>query len=434
LTLREPLTLILTDKEINDTSFFAKSFEDALVLGFGGNRLGIINITSTLAEINVTKTSMFDGQELQLGENAEFEITFHRTFSQSDRNSNFTYITDTVMLLERLARSGERFDLDYTVYSQGVVLPLTCDEGLIVMIPYDETLQRYFEVQERDVNSGVLKSSANGTFDIVACDKYAVKFNNCDVLLHNLTSLLEDKESGKSLSEPYVIIGDQVYVCVHGAETFLLHKSNVSPILTLVGITFSLVFMALNLLLHMMIKALRTLPGLMLMNLCGVLFTAQLLFITAINRVTDNAACFAMAMIIHYFWLATFFWMNAIAVNMAWTFSRGFMDAGNTGNRRLALASSYAYGTPIVIVLICGLLDKFSGVRIGYGPGPSEEGPCWFTERGGLIYGFILPVGLIITANLCLFIITTVSISKARRISKAATGSLFLNEKYLKVA
>jgi hypothetical protein len=159
----------------------------------------------------------------------------------------------------------------------------------------------------------------------------------------------------------------------------------------------------------------------MLMNLCVVLFTAQLLFITAKGSISDKVICAFLAMVKHYFWLATFFWMNAIAANMAWTFSRGLLDVTSHSRRRLKLASCYAYGIPGLIVLVCGLLDKLSDVPIGYGNGQDPRGPCWFTQRAGLIYGFFFPVGLMIASNICLFIITTVSISKVKQMSKVAT-------------
>ncbi|XP_064643876.1 uncharacterized protein LOC135497848 [Lineus longissimus] len=425
-----PLTLIFANQELNDPRFLDKAFQAALAIGVPRETKldANINITAKLDDRYMWTSEMAGGKEIVLGKNAVISIKFYRAFAESEKNMKMAYIRKLVDLLEQLATPRRRFYLSYTVYSQGVQLPVVCDEGLLVTIPLNESLERYFKSKEVDVNDAVMKTSSNDSIDIITCDKFAVKFNNCDIVTYNMTSFHYENcsqtykyiSTGQTLSEPFVIIGNQVYVCV-------LHNSSnpwtkgVSPDLILVLIILSLVFLVFTILLHILLKDLRTLPGLMLTNLCAVLFIAQLLYITAIDTVTDSLACFIVAIVTHYFWLATFFWMNAIAFNMAWTFSHGFLNVKNRGQRRLIIASCYAYGAPGVIVLICTLLDKFSDVPVGYGHGQGQEGTCWFTERKGLIFAFFLPVGLIIAANLILFIITTVSISRAKRVSKVAT-------------
>ena len=46
-----------------------------------------------------------------------------------------------------------------------------------------------------------------------------------------------------------------------------------------------------------------------LLNLCGTLAIAQILFLVGINRTEDRGVCRGIAIALHYFLLAAFTWM-----------------------------------------------------------------------------------------------------------------------------
>jgi G protein-coupled receptor Mth (Methuselah protein) len=81
--------------------------------------------------------------------------------------------------------------------------------------------------------------------------------------------------------------------------------------------------------------------------------------------------------------LAAFFWLNVMCVDMSWTFS-GVRPPGGSqrdrDRRKLFFYSLYAWGGPSALTIIALIVD--------YSPGISEDSPfkpnvgvikCWFT-------------------------------------------------------
>ncbi|XP_064631809.1 uncharacterized protein LOC135490322 [Lineus longissimus] len=427
LTLSKPLTLITTENNSTRNNF-GDAFQYAFSVYFNLPLKEILNITVSFNKDSLVAVPLIGGTELTFKANTTFTVIFYKLRHSNDNSA------DMLNTLSFIKSNGNFRNVNVSVagvYSRPVKLPLQCDMGVLVRLAVDDTLMSYLKHVHgalKDLQL-VSETDSSGKVSIILCDLYAAKFKDCNVVNQNLSSFRQGNVTGglvylgtgEVLDTPYAIIGNQVYICIRSRMTVLYYSSKVQTALTTAGVSLSLLFLAMTLITHIVHRPLRTLPGLMLMNLCATLFVAQLLFITAVGHISHKLACQIMAMIIHYLWLATFFWMNAIALNLTMTFAGGTKSALSRNSRTKVLKySAYAYGAPAVIVITCAFLDKLGNVPIGYGPGIDEEGVCWFTKEQGLIYAFILPVALLIGLNGILFIITIVAIVKAKKLGKKA--------------
>ena len=161
----------------------------------------------------------------------------------------------------------------------------------------------FFEAGKYEVVDGIANIPLYDTF--VAGDDYAVVPGEgiavCSDALPNVTAVVGE--------------GDSVF----------------EGILTVIGIVLSLLGLLIALFTYSLFPRLRTNPGLGIMNLSVALFIAQLLFLVAPLAKGVDGLCEGLGSFQHYFWLATFLWMNVLSFDISCTFSN-MTAKGPSGN------------------------------------------------------------------------------------------------------
>ncbi|XP_001354694.3 probable G-protein coupled receptor Mth-like 1 [Drosophila pseudoobscura] len=121
-----------------------------------------------------------------------------------------------------------------------------------------------------------------------------------------------------------------------------------------------------------------------------------------------SVACLLLAVGMQFFFLSAFFWLNTMCFNIWWTF-RDFRPSSLERNQealRLLLYSVYAWGVPLLISTIAACVDQLPEttlLRPGFG-----QLYCWFDNRSVSIFAYFYgPIGLLLCANIALFISTT---------------------------
>jgi hypothetical protein len=372
LTLRSSLTIVLTDGNMEET--LLRSFYGVFSSILDAKQ--VVNMTFEMSETINDMVELAGGRAVTYGNGTVISIKFDLPVDGQTQDK-------VASLLNAWGtQNNSNFDLSFDVYSHGVEIPVICDEGSKVKIPLTKPLDRLLMTRDAVDMSKVVKVVSQDTTNYIMCDTYATKFNDCKVVQYYLEWFRVDNETGnltfistgEPLQEAHAVVDETVFACKE--KNTLQNKNSNKPtvrtndndiaveILTLVGLPLSLVFLFLTIMTHIILKPLQTLPGKMLMHLCVNLFLAQLLFLTAVGMITDPLACSIMAAIQHFIWLATFFWMNAIAINLTRTFTGGLLPRSN-GNT-VYKYSVYAYGSPLVICIVCALLDIFTDIPIGY--------------------------------------------------------------------
>ena len=152
------------------------------------------------------------------------------------------------------------------------------------------------------------------------------------------------------------------------------------------------------------------------MNLSVSLFLAQLLFEVG-PWVEIGVTCKVVASIEHYTWLVAFCWMNILAFDVYRTFGRP-NKVGMVSKANFCLYMLYGWFVPLVIVGICLLLHLATGLNFQY----EHDNTCWITGYS-LLYGFVVPLGLIILVNIVFFICTLVGLAQTMKETQRANES-----------
>ncbi|XP_023167596.2 probable G-protein coupled receptor Mth-like 1 [Drosophila hydei] len=181
-----------------------------------------------------------------------------------------------------------------------------------------------------------------------------------------------------------------------------------------VGIIISIIFLAATLVAGYMLPAVHH----ALHWRCQIYYVFCLLLgkiLLAIEELNTSlepgtASCLLVAIGMQFFFLSAFFWLNTMCFNIWWTF-RDFRPSSLERNQesiRLRLYSVYAWGLPLLICAIAAFVDQLpdtetSMLRPGFG-----QPFCWFDNRSLTIFAYFYgPIGLLLCANIVLFISTT---------------------------
>ncbi|KAJ7379622.1 hypothetical protein OS493_014017 [Desmophyllum pertusum] len=179
----------------------------------------------------------------------------------------------------------------------------------------------------------------------------------------------------------YTIRDNRLLLCVNFTRNVTgtekehgIRKMKTTPaslqLLTSIGCIVSMVSLVLLLITYILFAELRNLPGKIIINLAFSLLLYQSVLFSAV-KTDDQEACLAVAVLLHYFVISSFTWMNVMAYDVHRIFTA--TSVGVAGNRRgsykkrLMKYCLYAWGAPAFIVLICVVVDHIKKGSIGYG-------------------------------------------------------------------
>ena len=203
---------------------------------------------------------------------------------------------------------------------------------------------------------------------------------------------------------------DQTYnVTRNVSHTVIMFKfDRLQKLVSIIGLLISTTALAIQFIVYMVLPVLRNIPGKCVLSLVASLFVAQLLYLVGTIYTPEiHEVCVSLAAAMHYAFLAAFFWMNVMAIDICRTFSSSrVMLPTDPHSARFIFYSLYAWLTPAMIVggsLALDLLDVEATAfyRPHYG-----DGMCWITRRWALLVTFALPLALILIVNFVLFGIT----------------------------
>ncbi|XP_027808181.2 putative adhesion G protein-coupled receptor E4P isoform X1 [Marmota flaviventris] len=169
----------------------------------------------------------------------------------------------------------------------------------------------------------------------------------------------------------------------------------VLTVITYVGLGLSLLCLLLAVLTFLLCRPIQNTSTTLHLQLSLCLFLAHFLFLTGINRTEPEMLCSIIAGVLHYLYLAAFFWMLLEGLHLFLTV-RNLKVANYTSTGRFKKRFMYplGYGIPAVIVIVSAIVGHQN-----YG----TYTHCWLKLDEGFIWSFMGPVALIILINLVLY-------------------------------
>ena len=234
-----------------------------------------------------------------------------------------------------------------------------------------------------------------------------------------------DKEGSITIFKKYVSTKCNGSVVLYKTRQTTRHDEPVGlGYITLISFILSILFLIFLLVTYIFFPQLRTLPGKNLMN-----FAASLLFFHVswlplnFGEVrSDKPSCKAVAVMEHYFLMASFVSMSIIAFHTCKVFARSLparkMSVGHQ-RKMFCRYLAFVWILPGVFVAICVVLDEQDVVKIGYG----ESEICWLTEHNAYTYFVTIPIAVLLLFNIIAFVITAVYVRKHGQNTAAGQAS-----------
>ncbi|XP_068696010.1 uncharacterized protein [Montipora foliosa] len=194
-------------------------------------------------------------------------------------------------------------------------------------------------------------------------------------------------------------------------------------VMTFAGCITSMASLLLLLAKYILFSELRNWPGRIIINLSLSLLLYQGVFLAAM-KTSSHEQCQVIAILLHYFVLCSFTWMNAMAYDVHKTFTssdggRGSNRQGNH-NKRLVRYCFYGWGVPAILGSFFVIIDQIliKGF-IGYGEG---EAYCFISKPKAVLYFFVAPIALIMLFNAFALVHTVLHIVKTRKRTPKVTN------------
>ncbi|XP_045445134.1 adhesion G protein-coupled receptor E1 isoform X2 [Pipistrellus kuhlii] len=162
-------------------------------------------------------------------------------------------------------------------------------------------------------------------------------------------------------------------------------------VISYVGMIISLVCLLLAIATFLLCRAIRNRNTYLHLHLCVCLFLAKFLFLTGIDKTSNQTGCSVIAGLLHYLFLACFFWMLVEAV-MLFLMVRNLkvVNYFNSRNVKMGYLCAFGYGLPGLVVAVSAGVQPW-----GYG----MHNRCWLNTETGFIWSFLGPVCAIILIN-----------------------------------
>ena len=152
-----------------------------------------------------------------------------------------------------------------------------------------------------------------------------------------------------------------------------------------------------------MFKELRSLPGKILMNLASALLVASSLTVLSLFVADKILVCMALAVILHYAYVAEFFWTSVLSFEIARALHQVYhaLVGRSETVERFGLLSYViiGWGLPLLVILYSLALHFATGGEyVQYGgrgvcDGNCPDQYCFITEFRGYVISLYVPVG-----------------------------------------
>lgn len=181
-------------------------------------------------------------------------------------------------------------------------------------------------------------------------------------------------------------------------------------ILSIICTSISLVCLVIFMITFCLIPSLQNLPGKCLLSLSISLFFGQLIFITTSNFFRYPSLCFLSSILIHYFYLSSFFWLLIIAIQIHSTFTRQTVEHNPIPHQHFHLSVYHLIvgcSTSFIILIACliQLIYPQSNFSPAYG-----LLFCSISKPYALIIFFLIPIGFSLVLIAGLFFKTILAI------------------------
>lgn len=192
-------------------------------------------------------------------------------------------------------------------------------------------------------------------------------------------------------------------------------------ILSSVLILISLVCLLAHMAIFLMLPERRNIPSMNLFSMTVSLFMAEFIFLTFFRLKFNHITCVASGVLMYYFLSVSFLWMNVMSIDIFRTFY--YTSSYRTKSRKIFTQYSlYAWILPIGGVTVALVVDEvWPDLVIAPHFGTDT---CWMNNKWGLVAFFTFPSGMVILANLVLYMVSVRNIYTQIKSGEMASSTI----------
>merc|ERR1719186_984260 len=239
-------------------------------------------------------------------------------------------------------------------------------------------------------------------------------------------AVAEKSTEETTMCQCYHLTNFAVLVDVYGLAQSEQHKNNLD-ILTWIGCGISITSLTICIYVFSSFRSAKNDRSAINSNLCFCLLLAELFFLCGIGQTGYPSLCSVVAAVLHYLFLASFFWMLIAGFQIYVLLVEVFEPDGS----RFVQYYLLGYIVPLLIVLCSLLMDTLLNYETVYG----FRDFCWINSNIHLVLSFLMPVFLIVGANVYFLSVAVYKIHVHSResliVHKSKTASLKLYVKGL---
>ncbi|XP_071119573.1 latrophilin receptor-like protein A [Haliotis cracherodii] len=197
-------------------------------------------------------------------------------------------------------------------------------------------------------------------------------------------------------------------------EKFKIDLNRPTVVLTNICLVSSQVFLLLTFIFHCFFPSLRNLPGVILMFLSASLFLAHATFFFGSAQTYNRTTCIAIGAVIHFFWLASFCWLNISSFHTFRVFRDVFSSRSFESNKKRIILKYciFGFGTPAAVVATTMTANYFVSGSVSFGYADTSNF-CFVSNGTNGIVGLLVPAGMTILVSFTLFTLTVVYLCRA---------------------
>lgn len=201
---------------------------------------------------------------------------------------------------------------------------------------------------------------------------------------------------------------------------------NWTPIMHVISsvlILISLVCLILHMAIFIALPKRRNIPSMNLFSMTISLFMAEFLFVTFFHLKINHISCVVTGVLMYYFLCVSFLWMNAMSIDIFRTF---YSNTYRTKSMAVFTQYSlYAWLLPLVGVMAAVVVDQVWPESL-FAPQFGTV-KCWLNNKWGLVAFFTFPSGVIILANMILYMVSVHNIYTQMKSGEMASSTIRKN-------
>ncbi|XP_076332587.1 G-protein coupled receptor Mth2-like [Tachypleus tridentatus] len=277
------------------------------------------------------------------------------------------------------------------------------------------------------VNTSIQTITMSG--EVEGNDSYSFEFLNCSKVTfrkeefyfvnnHTVSIPIYNKVYNDSW---YRIEGEDVVVC----QLYFPMLVPYMAYITFVGLGISILCLMLHFIILLYIPYFRNTAGRNLASLVLSLLVAFSAFLVGEVGFISPSDCNRVAVVTYYFFLASLFWMNVLALDVFRTIRLGakeFRVVRGKQWRRFLIYSLYGWVSPLAIVIFAVAVDESENFSEEFRPGFGLFSNCWFSHRSAILVFFAVPMLVTMVANVVFFLMSAYWIKTAGSTINALQG------------